>query len=664
MQENRIENFIKNKKLLAFIITLQESFIAIMPFFLLTSFISLSYHFTSYLDVTLFGTDAKALQSFAQLLQSFTSLIAIISISYFFAIRFKVSQIIASILAITIYITITFNASYDSQALLNMPYGFTPNVIFLPILSTYLLKVLYPYFSFDISNDKENHHVYSLFNYILVFVIVYFLVLLLHTLMTVFLFTYIVRFNPLENNLPDILTLAIRNFMVEVSWFFGIHGEHLINGLFGKEILFKPLFENLSYGEFNRIFVMLGGAGIGLGLLVALLLYAKEKTIRTIAKISIPFGIFNINNLLIYAVVVFNRFLLIPFLLLPLANLLIAYAGLSLLNVSFTDYYVTWTTPSFVDSYLKSGGNMSVVFLQAILLVFDVTVYSYFVKKFLKSQSTHQHVTSLENNLNLNVELKSLANIESFKAQKDIIEANIKVEEIISDLNAKNLFVYYQPKVDIQNSTSTKFEALLRYKKNGILMGPIFLDTIEQAGLAHIIDIWVCTRVKENLNKWKEESYFPSISINLHPDTLKSYEAMQAISSMLEGEEVYFEIIERSFLFQSAQENLAMLQEKGFKLSIDDFGTGYSSLETIIKHDMDELKLDKSLIDVIHTKKGYLVCKHTSELCHNLNINVVAEGVETQEQLALTKEIGVDLVQGFYFSRAIPFKEVKAFQVK
>ncbi len=660
-----MENFIKNKKLLSFIITIQESFIAIVPFFLLTSLISLYYNFVLYTDTSLFFINIDSLKSFKHILQSFTSLIAVISISYFFASRFKTSQVISIFLAITTYITIwLFDSEKIPNQILNMSYGFNANVLIMPILSTYLLKLFYPYFSLNITKNDGNYHIYSLFNYVFVFFVAYFATIAINMSVNYLVYSFLINFNPLNNDLPDIITLAIRNFMVDILWFFGIHGEHAINGIFGKEILFKHMYENLTYGEFNRIFVLLGGAGVGLGLLISLLLYAKEKTIRTIVSISIPFSIFNINTLLIYAIVVLNRFLILPFILLPLANLFIAYFALSLFHVDFTSYYVIWTTPTFIDSYLKTNGDLFVVYLQLYILFFDVLVYTYFVKKFLSSQCAYQHVEVLEKNLHITTELNSEKNIHSYIAQKDIIEANIKVEEIVNDLNEDKLFVYYQPKINIKEQKCEKFEALLRYKKDGKLVGPIFLDTLEKAGLAYIIDFWVCTRVKEDLVSWKEQNFYPNISVNLHPDTLKSKDIMEKIMIKLEGENIDFEIIERSFLYKSSEENLLLAKKNGFGISIDDFGTGYSSLETIVKHDINELKLDKSLIDIIHTDKGYKVCKHTSKLCHDLKYTVVAEGIETKEQLDLAKQIDVDLIQGYYFSKAMPFDEVLDFKYK
>jgi EAL domain-containing protein (putative c-di-GMP-specific phosphodiesterase class I) len=222
--------------------------------------------------------------------------------------------------------------------------------------------------------------------------------------------------------------------------------------------------------------------------------------------------------------------------------------------------------------------------------------------------------------------------------------------------------MYYQAKVDINNNTCKKFEALLRYKIDGQIKGPIFLDAIEQAGLAHIIDLWVCKKVKEDLKNWQKDDFHPLISINLNPDTIKSTQIINEIISMFKGHNIEFEIIERSFLFKNAQDNINLLIKNGFEISIDDFGTGYSSLETIAKHNIHELKLDKSLIDIIHTKKGYSICKHTTNLCHDIGAVIVAEGVETKEQLDIVKSLNIDLVQGYYFSKAISFNSVLKFK--
>ena len=651
---------IDNKKVLLTITTLQEAFSAIIPFFLLNSMIMLLYFLLRYLNISILGIDAKTLGMLVQTLNTFSSLVASIAIAYFFAIRFKVSEIIAVTLSVATFTTILLIES--SAFPVELPYGFTPTSLLNPIVSTWFLAFFFPKLSLNIPLNDENRHIYKLFNYLFVFAAAYIATIGLYLIIDAVMDRLIDQFNQLHLDLPPVVTLALRDLTVQIFWFFGIHGEHTVNALFGKSILDVVMLPNLTYGEFNRLFVVIGGAGIGLGLWIALYLYAKEGMIRLITKISLPFVLFNINTLLTYAVVVLNRFFIVPFLLLPIFNLFVAYLFLQWVPCHFTNYYITWITPVFLDGYLKTDGSIAIFLLQSVLLTVDTLVYVYFTKRFILSQSHLSHKEALEDNLDIPSELRSKEHIHAFHAHKKIIEANVKVEEIIRLLTHHKLHIYYQPKIDIAHHRCKDFEALLRLEHAGEMSGPHFLPTLETAGLAPVIDIWVCKQIREHLIQWHTDGFYPHISINLHPDTIKSKDAVSKIIQILKGYDVSFEIIERTFLFgEKAEKSIKVLQEHGFDLVIDDFGAGYSSLETITKHTIKELKLDKSLIDIIEDKKGFLVCKHTINLCHEMGCYVVAEGVETQVQLEILKRLNIDFVQGYYFSKAIAPDKIQSF---
>ncbi|WP_456480535.1 EAL domain-containing protein [Nautilia sp.] len=396
---------------------------------------------------------------------------------------------------------------------------------------------------------------------------------------------------------------------------------------------------------------------------LALLMAVKDKTLKTIIKISLPFTLLNIDTLLIYAVIVFNRFFLIPFIFLPVINLFIAYFFLHFIPVTFTDYYLVWTTPPVLDAYLKTGGNIYVVMLQIFIIIFDTAVYFYFAKKFSSSNSLISEKEILEKNLDIHGEIKSKETILAFKAQKELIAAQAQLNSVIKSLNKDNMKIYYQPKVDIKNRKYNKYEALIRYNDNGKITGPTFLSIIEEAGLAPVIDIWVCKEVKKHIREWKKKHFYPEISVNLHPDTLNSKDAVKKIVSILKHERIKFEIIERSLLNREKEEkNINFLKENGFNLAIDDFGVGYSSLKIITRLNIDELKIDKSLIDIIHTRKGFAVCKHTVGICHEIGCKVVAEGVETKLQLEYVEKINTNLVQGYYFAPALPFERIISYK--
>jgi EAL domain-containing protein (putative c-di-GMP-specific phosphodiesterase class I) len=316
--------------------------------------------------------------------------------------------------------------------------------------------------------------------------------------------------------------------------------------------------------------------------------------------------------------------------------------------------------PVFFDAYLKTHSFWALA-LQLFILITDITIYTYFMKKYFSFQSVKNHAEILEHNLEIETEIKAKQDIKAFQTDLELIEANKKIREIINKLSDEKLLLFYQPKVDIKNNKVEKFEALIRLKENGKIKGPYFLDIIEKAGLAPIIDIWVCKRVKKDIQTFKKYNFHPILSVNLHPDTLKSKDAITKILEILDGENIIFEIIERSFVNSTAQLNIKRIQKAGFKISIDDYGVGYSSLETLINYKIDELKLDKTLIDKIETQKGFLICSHTINLCKELKITVVAEGVETKKQLEICKKLNTDLIQGYIFSPAIPPKKVVEF---
>jgi len=654
-----VERFIKNKKVLGLVISLQEAFTAALPYVLLTYTALLIYSLVNYLKLDWILFNPKEIKSLVDILSSFQSIVLTICIAFFVAIRFKTSQIIAVILSLAVFLTITL---IETSPNFTLPKGFTPAALLNPIISTYLLKLFYPFFSLKIYRQDGNFHIYRLINYTVLFVVVYFICVVSYISVDYIMDNLIDTFNETKIPLPIIITLMIRDFFVQIFWFFGIHGTHVMNSLFGYEIFLNEMMPNLKYIEFHRLFVNIGGDGLGLPLALGLLIALKDKSLKTIIKIGFPFTLINVDTLIIYAVVVLNRFFFIPFVFLPLFNLLIAYIALHILPITFTSYNLVWTTPPIADVYLKTNGNIYALLLQIGLIVIDTYIYVIYARRFAATNTLTSNKEILEENLEIKEEIKSKESILAFKTQKELIEAQAKLNNVINTINKENLKIYYQPKVDIKNNRCNKFEALIRYNHNGKLTGPIFLDIIEEAGLAPVIDIWVCKEAKKDIITWNQKGFHPQIGVNLHPDTLKSEDAISKIIDIFKGFNITFEIIERSLLYgKIAEKNIKRLKVAGFELSIDDFGSGYSSLEIITKLNIEELKIDKSLIDIITTPKGYSVCLHTVGICHEIDSLVVAEGVETKDQLKTVMEIGVDLVQGYIFSPALPKEKAETF---
>ena len=227
----------------------------------------------------------------------------------------------------------------------------------------------------------------------------------------------------------------------------------------------------------------------------------------------------------------------------------------------------------------------------------------------------------------------------------------------------------YQPIVDLKTKTLKKAEALIRWNhpEKGLIGPAAFIPVAEETGVICDIGSWVIEQSLKDLIGWKK-TYSTSIqmSINLSPAQLMStderYDSwLQLIGSNdLCGGDIVLEITEGMMLQGDSQISNRLLQyrDKDIQVAIDDFGTGHSSLSYLKKFDIDFLKIDKSFIDNLH--KGTSeesICEAIVSMAHKLGLMVIAEGIETEEQLSLLIDMGCDYGQGYLFSRPLDKEE-------
>ena len=290
-------------------------------------------------------------------------------------------------------------------------------------------------------------------------------------------------------------------------------------------------------------------------------------------------------------------------------------------------------------------------------------IYIPFIKRYSKKQSSTIALETIANKLDVSVSLESKTNIVFQEAQSSLIKSHIKINKIIDTINQDNLLIYYQPKVDIKNKTCMRFEALIRVKnEDGFILGPDFIIDIENSGLASIIDLWVCKEVKKDMDAWRQNNFNPNISINLFPYTLADESYIIKIIDILRTYDITFEIIERrSALNKNVLKNIKLLKENGFKLSLDDLGVGYTNFSILYELPLDNVKIDKKILGFTNTEKGLVLYKNICKLCSDLNFEIILEGVETKEELELLTSDDIYIVQGWYFSKALPFDRIESF---
>jgi EAL domain-containing protein (putative c-di-GMP-specific phosphodiesterase class I) len=225
----------------------------------------------------------------------------------------------------------------------------------------------------------------------------------------------------------------------------------------------------------------------------------------------------------------------------------------------------------------------------------------------------------------------------------------------------------YQPILSIADNRVTGVEALLRWARpDGIITGPAeFIPVAEETGLVVPIGTWVFTEACRQLATWRRtvRNLPPlTLSVNLSTRQLLEPELLPVLSAALtrEGIEASALVVEitESVLMEDVTyfiEVLAALKSLGVRLAVDDFGTGYSSLEYLKRFPIDALKIDRTFVDGLpEDSHDSAIVTAIIAMARALGLAVVAEGVETAEQLATLRALGCNMGQGYYWSKPLP----------
>ncbi len=230
--------------------------------------------------------------------------------------------------------------------------------------------------------------------------------------------------------------------------------------------------------------------------------------------------------------------------------------------------------------------------------------------------------------------------------------------------------LFYQPQIDIRNGKIVGFEALLRwYHPDYGLVPPMeFIPIAEESGIIVSIGEWVLKTACMQNKKWIDSGLEPHlIAVNLSARQFQQNNVVEMIDRIRCEAGLGPELLELEITESTAMQDLDLtidvvnqLRKKGIRVSLDDFGIGYSSLNYLKQLPIDTLKIDKSFVrDITANSKEEAIAKSVISLAHKLNLTVVAEGVETKEQLLFLKEEGCDKVQGYLFSKPLPAEEIE-----
>lgn len=256
------------------------------------------------------------------------------------------------------------------------------------------------------------------------------------------------------------------------------------------------------------------------------------------------------------------------------------------------------------------------------------------------------------------------SNIVFYKEQFKDSLYNIKfIEENLRKAIEEHQFsMYLQPKYSISKNEIIGAEALVRWinPERGMIYPDQFIPIIEENGSIVQVDHYIWSRACMFIRKCIDAGIDSCpISVNVSRVHLRGDECPQILSDMVRVSRIpekllELEITETADDLQISRQT-ALLKEHGFTLLMDDFGSGYSSLNVLLESPFDVIKLDKRFIEnMMNSDKGQSILEHVLQMASNLDITVLAEGVETKEQVMLLKNIGCDQVQGYYYAKPMP----------
>ena len=257
------------------------------------------------------------------------------------------------------------------------------------------------------------------------------------------------------------------------------------------------------------------------------------------------------------------------------------------------------------------------------------------------------------------------------KMHDDISWGNYIKAYVETAITNDEFLVYLQPKFDIDKEVIKGAEALIRwnYKNKEFLSPGRFIPFFEKDGSIGKIDDIVLQKVCAALARWKKEGkpLYP-VSVNLSRNRLYDRDLISHLTQIVDSYDVEHKLIDFELTESAGYDNtdhmiriLEELQAEGFKISMDDFGTGYSSLSLLTRMPLNTLKIDKSFVDNVSTdrerEEDIIVIRHIISLAKELGFTCLAEGAESKNQVDRLKELGCEVIQGYYYSKPIAISE-------
>ena len=238
-------------------------------------------------------------------------------------------------------------------------------------------------------------------------------------------------------------------------------------------------------------------------------------------------------------------------------------------------------------------------------------------------------------------------------------------ESIQTAINERQFMMYLQPKYSISKNEIIGAEALVRWchPERGMIFPNQFIPIIEENGFIRKVDYYIWEEACRFIRKCVDSGINTCpVSVNVSRIHLQDNECIDVLDNLIKSYHIPKRLLELEITETADDQQISLkaleLKDEGFKLLMDDFGSGYSSLNILLETPFDVIKLDKKFIEnMMVSDKGKLILEHIVLMAEKLNLGLLAEGVETKEQIEVLQSIGCDQVQGYYYAKPMPKRE-------
>lgn len=470
-------------------------------------------------------------------------------------------------------------------------------------------------------------------------------------------------FDNLSNNFGSGI---LYTFMLHLLWLLGFHGSHLLEPV-AQTTFANATGEALFSKSFFDTYIVMGGCGTTICVLLILLIFHRKERLGSLAKMSVPTVVFNLNEVLNFGIpIILNPIMGIPFILTPIACYCISYAATAIGLVPRLVTEVPWSTPIIVSGYIATDSIRGAL-LQIACIGVGMAIYYPFIRmnKTLQEVSAKEKIKLLVNELQ---EKEQENDKPKFITRADSLGliSRMLIEDLKIAIENDKLYLMYQPQVDI-SGRCIGGEALLRWNhpSYGMIFPPLIIYLAKEGDILQKLEEKLFDMAAASIKKTGEEydGEF-KISVNITAKSLL-WDVESCIDASLEkynitANRLWIEITEQDVIsnVDSVLDKLRRLDAKGHTLLIDDFGMGHTSLLYLQHKFFKVVKLDGSLVkNIDENNTNQKIVASVVELGRELGVEVIAEFVETEKQRDLLNDLGCHWYQGYFYSKPILIDE-------